>query len=63
LSNKSALYQKIRRKEEKNNDNCNRRWSFIFKAIIEILDMREIALSGRQFKWASRKETPTYEKS
>jgi hypothetical protein len=39
----------IRRKEEKNNDNFNAHWSFIFNAIIESLNLREIILSGRQF--------------
>jgi hypothetical protein len=52
----------IRRKEEKNNDNFNSRWPFMFNAIIESLDLREIALFGRQFTWASRRETPTFEK-
>jgi hypothetical protein len=52
----------IRRKEEKNNDNFNARWPFIFNAIIESLDLREIILSGRQFTWASRREIPTYDK-
>jgi hypothetical protein len=28
----------------------------------ENLNLREIAMSGRQFTWASRRETPTYEK-
>jgi hypothetical protein len=52
----------IRRQEEKNNDNFNARWPFLFNAIIESLDLREIALSGRQYTWASRREVPTYEK-
>jgi hypothetical protein len=39
----------IRRQEEKNNANFNPRWPFIFNAIIESLDLRELALSGRQF--------------
>jgi endonuclease/exonuclease/phosphatase family metal-dependent hydrolase len=52
----------IRRKEEKNNDNFYARWPFIFNAIIESLDLREIVLSGRQFTWANRRATPTYEK-
>jgi Asp-tRNA(Asn)/Glu-tRNA(Gln) amidotransferase C subunit len=52
----------IRRQEEKNNDNFNSRWPFIFNAIIESLDLRELALSGRQFTWANRKVNPTYEK-
>jgi hypothetical protein len=38
------------------------RWPFIFNAIIESLDLREIALSGRQYTWANRRETSTFEK-
>jgi hypothetical protein len=52
----------IRRKEEKNNNNFNHLWPFIFNAIIESLDLREIALSGRQYTWANRRDNPTYEK-
>jgi hypothetical protein len=52
----------IRRKEEKNNDNFYARWPFIFNAIIESLDLREIVLSGRQFTWANMHTIPTYEK-
>jgi exonuclease III len=52
----------IRRIEEKNNDNFNTRWPFIFNAIIESLDLRELSLSGRQYTWANRRDTPTYEK-
>jgi hypothetical protein len=52
----------IRRKEEKNNDNFDTRWPFIFNAIIESLDLRELALSSRQFTWANCRDTPTYEK-
>jgi hypothetical protein len=52
----------IRRQTEKNNDNFNAYWPFIFNAIIETLDLREIIMSGRQFTWASRREIPIYEK-
>jgi hypothetical protein len=52
----------IRRQEEKNNDNFNATWPFIFNAIIESLDLRELVLSGRQFTWANRKEVPAFEK-
>jgi hypothetical protein len=41
----------LRKREEKSNDNYNPRWPFVFNAIIESLDLREIALSGRQFTW------------
>jgi hypothetical protein len=50
------------RKEDKNNDNFKPHWPFVFNAIIESLNLREIALSGRQFTWANRRENPTYEK-
>jgi hypothetical protein len=52
----------LRRKEEKNNDNFKPHWPFVFNAIIESLNLREIALSGRQFTWANRRDCPTYEK-
>jgi hypothetical protein len=52
----------LRRPEEKSNENFNPRWSFIFNAIIENLNLREIVLPGRQFTWASRRANPTYEK-
>jgi hypothetical protein len=48
----------MRCKEDKNNDNFNSRWPFMFNAIIESLDLWEIIMSGRQYTWASRRETP-----
>jgi hypothetical protein len=52
----------IRRPHEKNKDNFNAHWPFVFNAIIESLNLREIVLSGRQFTWASRRDNPTFEK-
>ena len=52
----------IRRIEEKNNDNFDGRWSFMFNTIIESLDLREIELSGRKFTWANTLPNPTFEK-
>ena len=52
----------IRRQEEKNNSNFNACWPFIFNAIIESLSLKELQMSGRQFTWASRRATPTFEK-
>jgi hypothetical protein len=52
----------IRKTEEKNNNNFKARWPFVFNAIIEHLNLKEIALSGRQYTWASRRDEPTYEK-
>jgi hypothetical protein len=48
----------IRSPLEKNNDNYNARWAFVFNAIIESLNLREIVL----YTWASRREIPTFEK-
>jgi hypothetical protein len=50
------------RKEDKCNNNFNPQWPFIFNAIIENLNLREIALYGRQFIWASPRQHPTYKK-
>lgn len=52
----------IRRQEEKNNDNFNGRWSFMFNMIIESFDLREIELCDRQFTWDNSLPIPTYEK-
>ena len=52
----------IRQREDKNNDNFDGRWSFMFNTIIESLDLREIELSGRKFTWANALPNPTYEK-
>ena len=45
----------IRSPEEKSNDRYNDRWPFLFNAVIDSLDLREIELSGRQFTWANDK--------
>ena len=48
----------IRRQEEKNNDNFDGRWSFMFNTVIESLDLREIDLTGRQYTWANYLPNP-----
>jgi hypothetical protein len=52
----------LRKPKDKSNNNYNPRWPFIFNAIIESLNLKEIVLLGHQYTWASRRETPTYEK-
>jgi hypothetical protein len=52
----------LRKPEEKSSDNFNPRWTFMFNAIIESLNLGEIVLSGRQYTWANRRVIPTYEK-
>jgi hypothetical protein len=39
----------IGRPDEKNNDNYNNRWPFLFNAVIDALNLREIDLSGRKY--------------
>ncbi len=52
----------IRKPQEKNNANFNVKWSFLFNAVINSLNLREIILSGRKFTWANAMPNPTYEK-
>jgi hypothetical protein len=52
----------IRRPDEKNNDNYNDRWSFLFNAIIDTLNLRELELTGRKFTWANHHQNQTFEK-
>jgi hypothetical protein len=48
---------------ERNIDNSVARLPFIFNSIIESLDLRELALPGRQFTWANRRENPMFEET
>jgi hypothetical protein len=52
----------IRNRSEKNNDRFDERWPFLFNAVIDGLDLREIEMSGRKFTWANSRRVPTYEK-
>jgi hypothetical protein len=52
----------MRNSKEKNNDRFNNRWTFLFNAVIDSFDLREIDLTGRQFMWANSLPNPTYEK-
>jgi hypothetical protein len=47
---------------EKNNDRFDERWPFLFNAVIDGLDLREIEMSGRKYTWANSRMIPTYEK-
>lgn len=51
----------IRNPQGKNKDNYNDRWPFLFNAVIDSLDLRELQLSNRSFTWANALENPTYE--
>jgi exonuclease III len=52
----------IRSPDEKNNDNYNDRWHFLFNAIIDALNLREIDLSGKKYTWANNLPNQTFEK-
>jgi hypothetical protein len=52
----------IRNSSEKNNDRFEERWSFLFNAVIDSLDLREIEMPGRKFTWANSRRVPTYER-
>jgi hypothetical protein len=46
----------------KNNTNYSDRWSFLFNAVIDGLNLRELEMSRRKYTWANSREIPTYEK-
>lgn len=47
---------------EKNNDRYDDQWPFLFNAVIDSLNLRELELSRQKFTWANSLSTPTYEK-
>ena len=52
----------MRHGKEKNKVSFNPRRPFLFNAVIDSFDLREIELTGRQFTWANSLTDPTYEK-
>jgi hypothetical protein len=48
--------------KEKSNDRFEERWPFLFNAVIDSMDLREIEMSGRKYTWANSRKIPTYEK-
>ncbi|WVZ54678.1 hypothetical protein U9M48_005442 [Paspalum notatum var. saurae] len=52
----------IRNSSEKNNDRYNEKWPFLFNAVIDSLNLRELQMSGRKFTWANSLEVPTFER-
>jgi len=39
----------IRSPDEKNNENYNDRWPFLFNVVIDMLSLRELEMAGRKF--------------
>ena len=52
----------MRHSKEKNKDNFNSHWPFLFNAVIDSFDLWEIDLTGRQYTFANSLPNPTYEK-
>jgi hypothetical protein len=52
----------LRNPSEKNNDNFEHQWSFLFNSVIGGLNLRELEMSGSKFTWANALPNPTYEK-
>jgi hypothetical protein len=52
----------LRYPHEKSKGMFDSHWSFLFNAVIDSLDLKEISMTGRQFTWANSLPDPTYEK-
>ncbi|WVZ84217.1 hypothetical protein U9M48_031271 [Paspalum notatum var. saurae] len=69
LSSKETLHMLIggdfnimRGPQEKSKDNFNNKWPFLFNAVIDANNLRELDLSGRQFTWANNLAHQTFKK-
>jgi hypothetical protein len=52
----------LRHPSEKNNANYNARCPFLFNAVIDGLNLRELKMTERNFTWANNLASPTFEK-
>jgi hypothetical protein len=52
----------LRNPSEKNNDNFDHRWPFLFNSVIDGLNLREREMSGRKFAWVNSLPNPMFEK-
>jgi hypothetical protein len=52
----------LRFHHEKSKGHFDGHWPFLFNAVIDSLDLREVSMVGRQFTWANSLPEPTYEK-
>lgn len=53
-------YSIIRNPDEKSNNRYNDKSPFLFNAIINSLDLRELDLSGRKYQWRSCRNVVSY---
>jgi hypothetical protein len=51
----------MRNPSEKNKDNLEHRWPFLFNSVIDGLNLQELEISGRRYTWANSMPNPTYE--
>jgi hypothetical protein len=52
----------LRYPHEKSKGRFDNHWPFLFNAVIDSLDLREVSMIGRQFTWANCLPEPTFEK-
>jgi hypothetical protein len=52
----------LRFQHEKSKGHFDSHWSFLFNAVIDSLDLREVAMVGQKFTWANSLPDPTDEK-
>jgi hypothetical protein len=52
----------LRHAREKNKENFEDRWPFLFNCVIDGLNLHELEMSGRWYTWANSHPNPTYEK-
>jgi hypothetical protein len=52
----------LRHAHEKNKENFEGRWHFLFNCVIDGLNLRELEMSGRRYTWVNSLPNPTYEK-
>jgi hypothetical protein len=55
-------FNMLRFSHEKSRGRFDNRWPFLFNAVIDSLDLKEIEMVGRLFTWANSLPEPTYEK-
>jgi hypothetical protein len=51
-----------RNPSEKNNDNFDHQWHFLFNSMIDELNLQELEMLGRTFTWANTLTNPRFEK-
>jgi hypothetical protein len=53
-------YNILRHLSEKNNTNYDARWPFLFNAVIDGLNLKELEMSGHEFTLANNLASPTF---